>query len=328
LEAKRAAAAGKCLVEVGFYGGLIPRSASHIEGLLDAGVLGIKAFLCDSGLPEFPPAREEDLRAAAAILARRYRPLLVHAELASTAAPQRGDVRSYRDYLASRPPQWEADAIELLIRICRDTGYPLHIVHLANADALPMLRNARAEGLPISVETCPHYLHFAAEEIGDGQTQFKCAPPIREAQHRDLLWDGLKRGDIDTIGSDHSPCPPVMKQLNNGNFAAAWGGIASLQLTLPVVWTNASARGISMEQVFRWLSRAPAAMLKLNAKGRIAAGCDADLIVWDPDVSWSVRGEHLEHRHKLTPYEGAELKGRVLRTYSRGELVFDSGGPD
>lgn len=326
LEAKRAAAAGKCAVDVGFYGGLIPGNASQIEPLLDAGALGIKAFLCDSGLAEFPAAREEDLRAAAPILARRNRPLLVHAELAVAAAPRPDDVRRYSDYLASRPPQWEADAIELLIRICRDTGCPIHIVHLANADALPILREARAGGLPISVETCPHYLHFAAEEIEDGRTQLKCAPPIREARHRELLWEALKRGGIDTIGSDHSPCPPAMKHLGSGDFFAAWGGIASLQLTLPIIWTNAVARGVSMQQVFRWLSAQPAALLKLNAKGRIAPGCDADLVIWDPAASWTVRGEELQHRHKLTPYDGLPLQGRVLRTYSRGELVVPPSG--
>lgn len=321
LKMKQAAAAGKCAVEVEFYGGLVPGNASDIGPLLNAGALGIKAFLCDSSLPEFPPAREEDLWAAAPILAERRRPMLVHAELTCAAAPRPNDVRRYNDYLASRPPQWEADAIELLIRICRDTGCPIHIVHLANGDALPILRAARAEGLPITVETCPHYLHFAAEEIGDGQTQFKCAPPIREARHRELLWDGLKRGDIDTIGSDHSPCLPAMKHLESGDFSAAWGGIASLELTLPIVWTNAAARGVSMEQVFRWLSTQPAAMLKLSAKGRIAAGCDADLVVWDPESHWEVHGADLQHRHKITPYDGATLQGRVVRTYSRGKLV-------
>jgi allantoinase len=325
LEAKRAAARGQTWVDVGFYGGLVAGSAPHVATLLDAGVLGIKAFLCDSGLPEFLPSSQADLQAAMPVLAQHGRPLLVHAELTHAAAPLPRDPRSYADYLASRPPVWERDAIELLIQLCRAHDCPLHIVHLANADALPLLEAAKAEGLPITVETCPHYLHFAADEVRDGDTRFKCAPPIREARHRELLWDGLKRGVIDTIGSDHSPCPPAMKQLDRGDFFAAWGGIASLQLTLPVVASGAADRGVSPAQLFGWLSSAPARLLGLSRKGRLAAGCDADLVVWDPAERWTVEGRQLHHRHKLTPYEGAQLAGRVCRTYLRGSLIFDRG---
>jgi allantoinase len=324
LEAKRQAAAGKCWVDVGFYGGLVPGNADQIEPLLEAGVLGIKAFLCHSGLDEFPATTEADLRTAAPHLVRHQRPLLVHAELTNAPAPRPEVARKYSDYLATRPLQWEWDAINLLCDVCKATGCPIHIVHLANGPAAGFIERLKRDGLPITVETCPHYLHFAAENVPDGDTRFKCAPPIRESLHRDLLWDGLARGVIDTIGSDHSPCPPEMKQLESGNFMAAWGGIASLQLTLPIVWTECLARKISVEQMFRWLSANPAKLVGLAArKGRLAAGCDADLIVWNPETTWTVRGANLQHRHKLTPYEGAEVRGGVKRTYLRGNLIFE-----
>lgn len=322
LEAKRAAAAGKCAVEVGFYGGLVPGNVDQIEPLLEAGVLGIKAFLCHSGLDEFPNATPADLRAAAPILAKHNRPLLVHAELTDAPAPKPTEAKHYADYLATRPPRWEMDAIESLIEICRDTGCHIHIVHLANADALPVIGAAKREGLPLTVEACPHYLHFAAEEIPEGATEYKCAPPIRESRHRELLWEALRSGLIDTIGSDHSPCPPAMKHLESGNFMSAWGGIASLQLTLPIVWTGAEQRDVGLEQVFQWLSANPAKLVGLgNKKGKLAVGCDADLVVWSPEVHRQVLGIELHHRHKVTPYDGAELMGVVHRTYVGGELV-------
>jgi allantoinase len=324
LTAKRHAAAGKCAVDVGFYGGVIPGNADKIEQLLTAGALGIKAFLCHSGLDEFPNASLDDLRAAAPILAKHNRPLLVHAELTNAPAPKPEVARRYGEYLASRPTQWESDAIDALIQICRDTRCHIHIVHLSNSDELPKLRAAEAEGLPLTVETCPHYLHFTAEQIPEGKTQYKCAPPVREARHRDALWAGLRDGIISTIGSDHSPCPPSMKELESGNFMSAWGGIASLELTLPIVWTEAAARNVPIHQIFNWLAANPAKLVGLqNRKGRIAAGCDADLLVWNPDAKWSVRGEELYHRHKLTPYEGETLRGIVERTYLRGKLVFE-----
>jgi allantoinase len=250
----------------------------------------------------------------------------VHAELPIAAAPRPNDVRSYAQYVASRPPQWEAAAIELLIDVCRQSGCPVHVVHLANGDALPGIEAARREGLPLTIETCPHYLHFADADVADGDTRFKCAPPIRAGRHRELLWDGLRRGAIDTIGSDHSPCLPEMKRADSGDFTAAWGGIAGLQLTLPVVWTNAARRGFDLADVFRWLSVAPARLLRLSdQKGSLTVGCDADVVVWDPAASWTVRGEALQHRHKLTPYDGQVLSGRVKRTYVRGRLVYDGG---
>ncbi len=320
LEAKRMAAVGKCLVDVGFYGGVVPGNAEQIEPLLDAGVLGIKAFLCHSGLEEFPAATLTNLHAAALILAKHNRPLLVHAELANTSAPHPIEAHQYTDYLASRPPKWETDAIEMLIELCDDTGCHIHIVHLANADALPMIEAAKRKSLPLTVETCSHYLYFTAEQIPDRATQYKCAPPIRERRHRELLWDALQRGVIDTIGSDHSPCPAEMKCLYSGNFMEAWGGIASLQLTLPIVWTEASRRGITLHQLFDWLSKNPATLVGLqNRKGKIATGYDADLVIWDPEARWQVNAEKLYHRHKITPYDGAELTGWVKHTFVRGK---------
>jgi allantoinase len=357
LEAKRQAAAGKCWVDVGFYGGVVPGNADHIEPLLKAGVLGIKAFLCHSGLDEFSKATLADLQAAAPILARHHRPLLVHAELTDAPAPKPKSARKYLDYLATRPLQWEADAIRLLIELSRATNCHVHVVHLANGDALPTIRAAKNDRVQITVETCPHYLHFAADKldsleqvelvmeveeqfdfsipdvttatylqasqkIPDGDPRYKCAPPIRERRHQEMLWLGLQHGMIDTIGSDHSPCPPEMKHLESGDFMAAWGGISSLQLTLPIVWTDAAKRGIPLPEIFRWLSTNPAKLVGLSdRKGRIARGFDADLIVFDPDAPWTVNGEKLHHRHKLTPYDGAQLRGQARRTYLRGKLV-------
>lgn len=323
-EAKRAAAAGKCSVDVGFYGGLVPGNFDQIEPLLEAGVLGIKAFLCHSGLDEFPNVTQADLQAVAPILVKYNRPLLVHAELTKAPAPTPEVATRYADYLATRPTQWETDAIRMLIEICRNTGCHVHIVHLANADALPLIESAKRERLPLTVETCPHYLHFAAENIPDGATRYKCAPPIRESRHRELLWEALQSGLIDTIGSDHSPCPPEMKNLESGNFMSAWGGIASLQLTLPIVWAGGNARGARLPQVFHWLSANPAKLLRLeNRKGKIAVGYDADLVVWNPDARWHVRSAEIRHRHMFTPYDGLELHGLVHRTYVHGKLQFD-----
>ncbi|REK10946.1 MAG: allantoinase AllB [Planctomycetota bacterium] len=325
LEAKRQAAAGKCWVDVGFYGGLISGNAAEVAPLLEAGALGIKAFLCPSGLDDFSAAALEDLEAAAPALTRAGRPLLVHAELVDPKTRQPATTRSYAEFAASRPPDWEAAAIEMLIDFCRRTGCRVHVVHLSNAGALPMLDEARGEGMPISVETCPHYLHFSSDQVPEGATQFKCAPPFRDASQREQLWEGLRRGGIDTVGSDHSPCPPAMKHLESGDFVAAWGGISSLELTLPVVWTGAAARSFDLATVFGWLSERPSQLVGLgDRKGRIAPGFDADLVVWNPEARWTVDAERLHQRHKLTPYDGAELCGRVERTYVRGHRAWSS----
>lgn len=325
LAQKHATAVVKCWVDTAFYSGLVAGNADQIESLLRDGVLGVKAFLCPSGLEEFPAASEDDLRAAMPVLASHGAPLLVHAELISPAPAMR-NVRSYAEYVASRPAQWEVDAIELLIRLCREYRCRVHIVHLAACEALPLLAAARREGLPVTVETCPHYLFFDGEHVRDGDTRFKCAPPIRPGMSSEL-WAGLMEGMIDTIGSDHSPCPPEMKCLDSGDFTRAWGGISSLQLTLPILWTCCLKHQLQdLVQAAQWLSAAPAKLLGLDdRKGRIAPGYDADLAVWDPEMHWKVDGAQLHHRHKMTPYDGVELTGRVRRTYVRGKLVYRDG---
>lgn len=323
LAAKRLAAGGKLSVDVGFHAGLVPGNEGEIAALLDAGVLGVKAFLCHSGIDEFPNATEKELRAVMPLLAERGVPLLAHAEVVHDAPPM-ADPRRYADYVASRPPSFERDAIALMIDLCRETGCRTHIVHLADAGSLPMLAAARAEGLPLTVETCPHYLTFAAEDIPEGATEYKCAPPIRDTANREGLWQGLKDGVIDFIASDHSPCPPDMKCRDEGRFDLAWGGISSLQLTLPIVWTEASRRGHTLSEVVDWLCHRPADLVGVQAG--IEVGKPANLVVFDPEASSTVRGTELEHRHKLTPYEGRELRGVVQSTYLRGELTTRGRG--
>jgi allantoinase len=310
-------------VEVLFWGGVVPGNAGDLEALADAGVPGFKCFLSPSGIGEFECVEEADLRQALPILERRRRPLLAHAEwpAALKPIPATSDPRAYATWLESRPPGAEVDAIAILIALCREYRTPIHIVHLSAAEAVPMLRAARAEGLPITVETCPHYLTFCAEEIADGATLFKCAPPIRGRANRDALWQALVDGDVDLIATDHSPCPPSLKA--DGDFIRAWGGIAALEVSLPAVWTGASARGVPLERVSRWLSAAPARLASLDArKGSIAAGKDADLVVWDPDAEFVVDERRLHQRHKRTPYDGLTLRGRVMETYARGRVVY------
>jgi allantoinase len=328
LTIKQAAAQGKLWVDCGFYGGVVPGNADHIEPLLSAGVLGLKAFLCSSGIDEFPSASERDLRAVMPTIARHRRPLLVHAELVGPRPlqPIEGGRRRYASFLATRPREWEHEAIRLMIDLCRELRCHVHVVHLSSADALPMIAQARAEGLPLTVETCPHYLTFAAEEIPDGETRYKCMPPIREAENRERLWEALSAGLIDTIGSDHSPAPPEIKRFDTGDFLDAWGGISSVQLVLPVIWTEARQRGFSMVDLVRWMSRNPAALVGLDdRKGAIAPGFDADLVVFDPDASFTVEPSSLFFRHKATPYEGRHLSGRVEQTFVRGQKVFEGG---
>jgi allantoinase len=331
LAQKLAATEGNLWVDCGFYGGVVPGNAQHIEPLIAAGVLGFKAFLCPSGIDEFPAATEADLRAVMPRIASAGLPLLVHAELVGqepaaqarlAAAP-----RSYAAYLASRPRQWEHQAIELMLRLCREFGCRVHIVHLSSADALPLLAEARAAGLPVTVETCPHYLVFAAEEIPDGDPRFKCAPPIRERDNRDRLRAAVRDGRIDYLASDHSPAPPALKHLDTGNLERAWGGIASLQLMLPIVWTMIRPwPGVGLADLVQWLSRRPAQLVGLGSrKGALASGYDADLVVFDPDAEFIVSSPMLHHRHKVTPYEGRRLHGRVDKTVLRGRTIFEAG---
>jgi allantoinase len=326
LEAKRQAAAGHCHVDVGFWGGVVSGNAAQLQPLAEAGVLGFKCFLSPSGVDEFPNVDEADLREAMPVLAQLQLPLLAHAELPSLLVDPVGDPRLYATWLASRPPAAEQGAIDLLIRLAREDGVRLHIVHLASADALPSLSEARAAGVPVTVETCPHYLTFAAEEIRDGATAFKCAPPIRARDHRERLWKALAVGDIDLVATDHSPAPPSLKHLDTGDFVRAWGGIASLQLGLAVLWTGARARGHSIDRLADWLARAPSELAGIERqKGAIAVGHDADLVIWDPDAATTVDAAALYHRHPITPYDGARLAGRVHTTVLRGEVVYADG---
>jgi allantoinase len=331
LRSKLDAANGRLRVDCGFFGGLVPGNADQVEPLADAGVLGFKAFLCHSGLDEFPNVHEADLRIVMPILARRGLPLLAHAELVLDPALRMdpSHPRSYSAWVDSRPESWEVEAIRLLIELCRETGCRVHLVHLAAASALPILVEARAEGLPLTVETCPHYLTFAAEEISDGDTRFKCAPPIRSAANREKLWEGLRSGTIDTIGTDHSPAPPALKHLDSGDLSRAWGGISSLQISLPAVWTEARRRGFGVDDLVRWMAARPSALVDLSGrKGAIARGSDADLAIVDPDASFVVDPASLLHRHPATPYEGRTLFGRVSATYLRGSRVASSGRPE
>jgi allantoinase len=323
---KRDVAAGQGRIDCAFWGGLVPGNVGELGRLLDAGARGVKAFLCHSGIDDVPAAGEAELRAALPILAERGKPLLVHAELATDGAPPAGDPRRYATYLESRPPSWEREAVALLLRLCRELRAPVHVVHLSAAAAVPLVAEARREGLPLTAETCPHYLALAAEEVADGHTEFKCAPPVRERRNQDALWDALLGGTLDLVVSDHSPCPPVLKQAERGDFMAAWGGIASLQLALPVVWTEARRRGVGLERLVGWMAEAPARLAGLaERKGRIAPGYDADLVAFDPDATFEVAAAAIEHRHKLTPYLGRRLHGIVRQTWVRGRRVFSAG---
>ncbi|NEK58892.1 allantoinase AllB [Geodermatophilus sabuli] len=320
LHGKRAAARGQVACDVAFWGGAVPGNLDQLRPLHEAGVVGFKCFLLDSGVPEFPPLDDAGLRAALTELAGVDGLLIAHAEDAEViaAAPAPAGA-SYAAFLASRPPAAEESAIAGLVAAVRDTGARAHVVHLADADALPLLRRARADGVAITVETCPHYLTFAAEEIPEGATAFKCCPPIRETWHREALWVALADGDVDLVVSDHSPCTPDLKRLDVGDFGLAWGGIASLQVGLPVVWTGARARGIGLAEVARWMAAAPARLAGLPGKGTIAPGKDADLVAFAPDESWTVGA--LEHRHPVTPYTGRRVTGVVRRTWLRGQLA-------
>jgi allantoinase len=326
LEQKKDASRGKCRVDVGFWGGVVPGNHLDLEELAEGGVLGCKAFLVHSGIDEFPNATEADLREAMPVLRDAGLPLLAHAELDLGASVLETDRRSYRRYLASRPPIWEDEAIKLLVRLCRETRCPVHVVHLSSASSVPLLRAAKAEGLPITVETCPHYLCLDAESIPDGATFFKCAPPIRNRHNRDALWQALIDGVIDFVITDHSPCAPGLKLPEQGDFEAAWGGIASLQLGLPAVWTEAERRGVDLVTLFRWMSAAPAEFAGLGGKkGRIAPGFDADLVVFGAEEPLTVTPEELFFRHKVSPYLGRTLLGRVHSTLLRGACVYDAG---
>jgi allantoinase len=333
LEQKRRAARGQCHVDVGFWGGAVPGNipsgasgdCNVLESLVDAGVRGFKCFLVPSGVDEFQPVDEPHLRRALPVLAGRNVVLLVHAELPDRITLDTGQPASYRDYMATRPAAAEVDAIRLVAHLAGETGARVHIVHVSSAGGVDAVDEGRSAGVRITAETCPHYLTFSASDVPDGATEYKCAPPIRDLDHREALWRGLASGTLGMVASDHSPAPPALKC--RGDFVRAWGGIASIELGLPAVWTEARARGFGVADIARWMSEAPAALAGLSErKGRIALGYDADLVVWDPDQEFTVDVSQLQQRHKVTPYAGRQLRGAVRTTFVRGQRVWDRGG--
>ncbi len=321
-------ASGKCFIDVGFWGGVVPGNTRELAPMLEAGVVGFKCFLVPSGVDEFQHVTEDDLREAMPELARLDALLIVHAELPGPidCCSPTGSSSDYQTFLDSRPRAAENEAVELMVRLSREFGTRVHIVHLSSSDAIGTLREARADGVAISAETCPHYLHFVAEDVPSRATEFKCCPPIRERANREGLWDGLAEGTIDMIVSDHSPCPVEMKLRESGDFFAAWGGISSLQLRLPVVWTEAQRRGYSFQDLATWLCQNPARQVNLESrKGSIAVGHDADLVIWDPHREFTVKAAALRHRNKITPYEGEQITGVVQKTFLRGKKIYDDG---
>jgi allantoinase len=322
LQAKRVAAERRCHVDAGFWGGVIPGNLGELASLHEAGVLGFKCFLADSGSDDFPPVSVGQMEQALSVLRGLGSPLLIHAESAEAAAAiGEASGRRYADYLASRPRGVENLAVAQVIEAARKTGGHAHVVHVSSSDALPMIASARREGVRVTAETCPHYLVLTAEEIADGGTAFKCSPPIREAANREPLWSGLRDGVLDLVASDHSPSTATMKELDSGDFGAAWGGISSLQLGLPVVWTEARRRGFSLGDVVAWMAQQPARLAGLRRKGQIAPGYDADFCVFAPDESFTVDPARLHHRHPVTPYAGRRLLGVVRSTILRGEPI-------
>lgn len=322
LEIKRAVARDQVHIDVGFWGGAVPGSTDELRGLHDAGVFGFKCFLLHSGVDEFPPLDADEMEQDMRELATFDSVMIVHAEdsRAIDRAPSpEGD--DYGKFLASRPRGAENLAIAEVIERARWTGARAHILHLSSSDALPMLRSAKRDGLRLTVETCPHYLTLTSEEIPAGATQFKCCPPIREAGNRELLWEGLEDGTIDFIVSDHSPSTIELKDLDNGDFAVAWGGVASLQLGLSLIWTEARQRGLALETVVSWMSERPAQFAGLTGKGRVAPGYDADFSIFAADDAYVVDAKALHHKNALTPYHGKTLSGRVRKTYLHGTPI-------
>jgi allantoinase len=322
LEVKRKTASGRVHTDVGFWGGIVPGNVDQLRGLHDAGVFGFKCFLLHSGVDEFPHVQPEELLEALRQLRTFDGLTIVHAEDAETIdhAPGAHGER-YQDFLASRPRGAENVAVAHVIEAARRTSARVHVLHLSSSDALPLIASARRDGVAVTTETCPHYLTFAAEEIADGATQFKCCPPIREAANRELLWSGLADGTIDCVVSDHSPCTPELKRFDTGDFGVAWGGVASLQLGLPAVWTQARQRGHELTDVVRWMAGNPAAQAGLKRKGHIAPGHDADFCVFAPDEAFVVDRTKLHHRNPVTPYHGRPLAGVVKQTWLRGEEI-------
>jgi allantoinase len=322
LREKQEAAHDQVMVDVGFWGGAVPDHLGDLAALHEAGVFGFKCFLADSGVEEFPPLDHERFVAAMTETARLGALLIVHAEdaerLATAASP---DGTTYAGFLRSRPDAAERSAVDQVIDTARVTGGRAHVLHLSSAQALPALRAARADGVDVSVETCPHYLCLAAEEIPDGATEFKCCPPIRERSNQDALWSALADGDIDLVVSDHSPCTVELKRRDVGDFGLAWGGIASVQLGLPAMWSAAVTRGVDLARLVGWMATAPADRVGLPHKGRIAEGADADFAVFAPDEEWDVDVAALQHKNPVSAYAGRHLRGVVRQTWLRGRRL-------
>ncbi len=331
LQQKLDALGDQLWVDCGFWGGVVPDSLDDLDDLLKAGVLGVKSFTIHSGIDDFPQVDETHIRRALPIIAAHNVPYLIHAELDRNDTPPAEIGSSYQSFLASRPRSWENDAIDMVIELAKEAqaaGHMphLHIVHLSSAEALPAIKQARAAGIDITAETCPHYLTLFAEACPDGKTLYKCCPPIREDENRTALWQGLAQGAIEFVVSDHSPCTPQLKHLDSGDLEKAWGGISSLQFGLPLIWTEARERGFSLVEVVDWMATRPALFAGMQGrKGRIAPGYDADLVVFDDSAAFTICAEIIKYKHKITPYEGREVIGVVERTLLRGREIFAGG---
>jgi allantoinase len=324
---KHEASKNKCNVNVFFWGGAVPENSNSISDILATDVLGIKAFLTHSGIDHFANVTENDLNKIMPIISKSGKPLLVHCELDQTNKNNElleQHPTHYQAWLKSRPKVWENRAIELMISLCEKHNCAIHIVHLSSAEALPMIRQAKEKGLPVTVETCPHYLYFNAENIPDANTLFKCAPPIREKANNDALFQALKNGLIDFVASDHSPATPDIKELTSGNLLKAWGGIAGLQFSLPLIWTIARKNNLAIENLKMWLCENPAKLIQKANKGKISEGYDADLVVWDPDQKFTITKNEIKFRHKISPYIGETVYGKVEKTFVAGKCIYNS----
>ena len=327
-EEKLDAVHDKLWVDCGFWGGVIPDNIDQLDDLLNAGVLGVKSFLIDSGVEEFPNVQANDIRKALPILAKHNVPYLIHAELDCGSHPDPIIGDKYNSFLASRPKKWENDAVALMVDLAKEAkqnGHDckVHIVHLSSDEALESISEAKQAGLRFTAETCPHYLTIASENIPDGKTLFKCCPPIRENTNRESLWTAVKDGRISFIVSDHSPCTPQLKHIDTGDIEKAWGGISALQFGLPLIWTEAKNRGFSLVDIARLMSHETAKFAGLDHyKGQIKVGYHADFAIFDESKVFTITNEMIKHKHKITPYVGREVTGEIKQTYVRGQLVY------